>query len=466
MQFVDRTEELALLRRALSPANAPKFVVVYGRRRLGKSTLLRKVMGEEDVYFMAADLVEAMQIEMLQQQLARKYPAMARATFRSWEDILLMLNQVADHQFTLCLDEFPYLVKRSPSLPSLLQRVVDSKTLKYNIVICGSSQRMMQNMVLSQAEPLYGRANEIIDLQPIAATYLTDALGVDAVAAVEEHSVWGGVPRYWEIREEHPSLNEAIKRSFLSTTAPLYEEPKRLFLDDLTTSVQSESLLSVIASGARRISEIGSRMGKDTSALSAPIERLISMNYLTREIPFGENPKKSKRGLYRLKDPLMDFYYTFIVPNLSNIGRGRYGTVMDYVSERFDGYVARHWEYLCREAVSGNRLFGSRWGEAGRWWGKVPDNGQQGQPKFTEMEFDVVAESSDHTALLVGECKWTNPEMASELLAKLNDKIAHWPLAQGKKIIPVLFLKNLPKDNPQDMNLLLPADVLPLTYGD
>ena len=221
--------------------------------------------------------------------------------------------------------------------------------------------------------------------------------------------------------------------------------------------------MSVVATGANRLSEIAARMGREATALSAPIDRLIQMNYLRREVPFGDSPKKSKKGVYRINDPLMDFYYTFIIPNMSSIGRGRKGFVMEEIQSGFNEYVGRHWEHLCREAISGNRVYGYRWTEASRWWGTaMTDNG----PK--SMAFDVVAESSDGSALLVGECKWTNPEIAAELHRKLLNKISCFPYAKGKKIVPVLFLKHEPKDLDSSSELLIcyPQDVIKMAYGE
>lgn len=461
MDFLDRKNEIAELNRVLDTAMPPRLVVVFGRRRLGKSTLIKKVLTANDIYYMAGDLVEQVQRDMLKAQLAEKFPEMALPEFVSWESLFVMLNSVASGQFTLCLDEFPYMVKHSPELPSVLQRLVDSGKMKFNLIICGSSQRMMQNMILSPSEPLYGRAHAILNIQPIPIPFLKEALQLDAVATVEEYSVWGGVPRYWELREGFDNLQDAIRGTMLSTTSVLYDEPKRLFLDDMSATVQSESLLAVVAGGANKLSEIAARIGRDSTALSAPIDRLIQMHYLRREIPFGESPKKSKKGVYKINDPLVDFYYTFIVPHLSGIGRGRQAYVLEEIGLKFDEYVGRYWEYLCREAVSGNKAFGYRWGEASRWWGGVKT---VSGPR--ELEFDVVAESLDRKALLVGECKWTNPEIASELAKKLIEKASCLPISAGKIIVPVLFLKNKPKDSGEGLNVVLPEEVLSMVYGD
>lgn len=463
MEFLDRKEEIAELKRILNTETSPKFAVVYGRRRLGKSTLIKRVLSPDDVYYMAGDLVDNVQLEMLQELLSQKFQEIGMAKFAGWEELLLMLNRLASSQFTLCLDEFPYMVKHSPELPSILQKILDTKELKYNLVICGSSQRMMQEMVLGRSEPLYGRADAILDIRPIPLPYLQEGLHLDPISAIEEYCVWGGVPRYWELREEYSSLKEAIRATLLGPTTILYDEPKSLFLDDMNVTVQSESLMAVIAGGANRLSEIASRMRREATSLSAPLDRLIQMSYLRREIPFGESPKKSKRGIYRINDPMMDFYYSFIMPNMSSLGRGRKNFVMEEIERRFNGYVSRHWENLCRESVSGNSLYGYRWGEASRWWGTVASK-EKGA--YQKMEFDVMAESTDGKALLVGECKWSNPEVASEVHRKLMEKVSLLPLAQSREIVTVLFLKSTPKDTPADINILYPQDVIDTMYGD
>lgn len=463
MEFLDRNEEIAELNRVLNPEASSKFVVVFGRRRLGKSTLIKRVLTHRDVYYMAGDLVDNVQLEMLQDLLSQKFPEMAMVKFSGWEELLLMLNRLTTQQFTLCLDEFPYMVKHSVELPSVLQKILDTKALKYNIVVCGSSQRMMQEMILSQSEPLYGRADAILDVRPIPLPYLQDGLHLNSISTIEEYCVWGGVPRYWELREEYSSLKDAIRGMLLGPTTVLYDEPKRLFLDDMKVTVQSESLMAVVAAGANRLSEIASRMGREATSLSAPLDRLIQMSYLRREIPFGESPKKSKRGIYRINDQMMDFYYTYIMPNMSSLARGRKNFVMEEIELSFNEYVSRHWEHLCREAVSGNHLLGARWGEAMRWWGSVA-----GKEKGTyrEIEFDVVAESTDGKTILIGECKWTNPEIAYEVHRKLLEKVSLFPHANGKEIITVLFLKNAPKDSPDGINILYPQDVIKMMYGD
>lgn len=298
-----------------------------------------------------------------------------------------------------------------------------------------------------------------INLQPIPIPYLEEALRLDAVSTIEEYSIWGGVPRYWELREEYTDLNEALAGTMLSPIGVLYDEPKRLFLDDLTSAVQSESLMSVIATGANRLSEIASRIGRDSTALSAPLDKLIQMNFVRREIPFGENTKNSKKSLYKISDPFMNFYYTFIVPNLSNIGRGRKNLIIELINNHLGEYISGFWEYLCRESISGNKLFGKIWGEASRWWGSIKVNNV-----VKQLEFDLIAESMDGDSIMIGECKWTTPEIASVIINQLIEKAKLLPFATGKKLVPVLFLKSKPKDYiiDKEIKILYPEDIIKL----
>ena len=153
------------------------------------------------------------------------------------------VNYWTDEKYALCLDEFPYLVELSPELPSVLQKLIDKKQLKYNLVLCGSSQNMMYGLFLDSAAPLYGRADEIMRLAPIRLPYIKEALNLDAMNAIEEYAVLGGVPRYWELRENRNSLVDAIWHNILSVNWILYEEPVKLFQDDMKDIVKTSTIM-------------------------------------------------------------------------------------------------------------------------------------------------------------------------------------------------------------------------------
>ena len=194
MEFVDRKEETARLK---DVADRDKFslAVVYGRRRLGKSTLIKRILSDNDVYFLADRSEGQHQRALLAKVVAQVLPDFDKLTYPDWESMLRAINYRTERRFVLCLDEFPYLVEQSPELPSVLQKLIDEKQLKYNLVLCGSSQNMMYGLFLDATAPLYGRADEIMRLTPLRLPYIQEALGVDAIGAIEEYAVWGGVPR-------------------------------------------------------------------------------------------------------------------------------------------------------------------------------------------------------------------------------------------------------------------------------
>ncbi|CUQ00296.1 ATP-binding protein [Parabacteroides distasonis] len=455
MNFVDRIEETARLRDALSREKS-SLVVVYGRRRLGKSTLIKRVLSDGDVYFLADRSEGQHQRTLLAKVVAQVFPDFDKLTYPDWESLFRAVNYRTDKRFTLCLDEFPYLVEQSPELPSVLQKLVDEKQLKYNLVLCGSSQNMMYGLFLDSTAPLYGRADEIMRLTPIRLPYIQEALDLDAVSSVEEYAVWGGVPRYWELRENRNSLSDALWHNILSINGTLYEEPIKLFQDDVKDIVKTSTIMSYIGSGANRLSEIAARCNEPATNLSRPLKKLIDLGFLEKDVPFGIDEKNAKKSLYKIADPFMAFYYQFVVPNRSFIELGRRLPLEQALAAHFPEYVSMHWEKLCRDAVTGNMVNGIVYGKAKRWWGPVLNEDK----KPEQIEIDVMAESLDKKYLLVGECKWTNHENGKQLTAELLRKANLLPFAKNYKILPVLFLKNAPKDDVG--NAMFPENIVEL----
>ena len=455
INFVDRIEETARLRDALSREKS-SLVVVYGRRRLGKSTLIKRVLSDGDVYFLADRSEGQHQRTLLAKVVAQVFPDFDKLTYPDWESLFRAVNYRTDKRFTLCLDEFPYLVEQSPELPSVFQKLVDEKQLKYNLVLCGSSQNMMYGLFLDSTAPLYGRADEIMRLTPIRLPYIQEALDLDAVSSVEEYAVWGGVPRYWELRENRNSLSDALWHNILSINGTLYEEPIKLFQDDVKDIVKTSTIMSYIGSGANRLSEIAARCNEPATNLSRPLKKLIDLGFLEKDVPFGIDEKNAKKSLYKIADPFMAFYYQFVVPNRSFIELGRRLPLEQALAAHFPEYVSMHWEKLCRDAVTGNMVNGIVYGKAKRWWGPVLNEDK----KPEQIEIDVMAESLDKKYLLVGECKWTNHENGKQLTAELLRKANLLPFAKNYKILPVLFLKNAPKDDVG--NAMFPENIVEL----
>lgn len=455
MKFVDRIEETKRLKEALLREKAG-LVVVYGRRRLGKSTLIKRVLTDNDVYFLADRSEEQYQRTLLAKMVAQIYPDFDKVSYPDWESLFRAANYRANRRFTLCLDEFPYLVEQCPQLPSVLQKLVDEKQLNYNLLLCGSSQNMMYGLFFDSSAPLYGRADVILKLTPIRLPYIQSALKLSDVETIEEYAVWGGVPRYWELREFNASLHEALWQNIFSVNGTLYEEPVKLFQDDIKDVVKASTLMSYIGSGANRLSEFAARCNEPATNLSRPLKKLIDLGYLSKDVPFGIPEKNTKKSLYKIADPFMAFYYQFVVPNRSFIELQRPKPVEQALKAHFAEYVSLQWESLCRDAVTGNLIDGVLYGEAKRWWGAVLNEDK----KPEQVELDVVAESVDKKYLLVGECKWSAQENGKQLTAELLRKAKLLPFAKNHEIVPVLFLKSKPKEDVG--NALLPKQVIGL----
>lgn len=455
MKFVDRIDEATRLKDALAREKS-SLVVMYGRRRLGKSTLIKRVLSENDVYFLADRSEGQHQRALLAKVIAQVFPDFEKLSYPDWESMFRAVNYRTDKRFTLCLDEFPYLVEQSPELPSVLQKLVDEKQLKYNLVLCGSSQNMMYGLFLDSTAPLYGRADEIMRLTPIRLPYIQEALNLNAMNAIEEYAVWGGVPRYWELRENRISLDDAMWHNILSVNGALYEEPIKLLQDDIKDIVKTSTIMSYIGTGANRLSEIAARCNEPATNLSRPLKKLVDLGFLEKDVPFGIDEKNAKKSLYKIADPFMAFYYQFVVPNRSFIELGRRLPIEQALTAHFSESVNMQWEKLCRDAVTGNLVNGVVYGKAKRWWGSVLNEDK----KPEQVEFDVMAESLDKKSLLVGECKWTTGENDKQLTAALLRKANLLPFAKNYTIVPVLFLKNAPKGDSE--NVMLPEDVVEL----
>lgn len=458
-KLIDRGDELSRINMALGREDR-QFVVIYGRRRIGKSTLVKHIVNarQKSIYFLSDTSAESVQRFAFSKVVAAVIEDFDKVVYPDWESLFRSMNRQLSERILVCLDEFPYLVKSCGVLPSTLQKLLNEKELKFDLLLCGSSQQLMHGYVLNRQSPLYGLANEIIRMQPIPAQYMGEAMECDAIRAVEEYAVWGGVPRYWELRRDYPDMLTAIRKVLLDPQGPLIEEPQRLLRDDMRDTVQASSLLTIIGNGANKLSEIAARIGRDSSTISEPLSKLRDLGYVCREVPFGESPKKSKKGIYHINDSLLRFHYQFIVPYRSILELGRVDTVMQVIRTQLPQFIGQYWEMLCREYVSGNIIDGIAYNMASRWWGKIFPSGSSGGQM---VELDVVAESIDKKHVLIGECKWTHDEDAERLMDILKQKAEHLPFVKrGQEVHTVLFLKESPAHGGKGVWVILPSDVL------
>jgi len=451
LHFLNRMDEQKRLARALR-ADGGALAIVYGRRRCGKSTLIQRVVGRGCVYYLADQKEAALQMRDLAVEIDRIIPGFSLATYSGWDALLFNLNSRLDRCISLFLDEVPYLVQLSPELPSILQKYLDLPGVKkINIVLCGSSQRMMRGLVMGKAAPLYGRAVEILKIKPLSAGWIRRGLNLKGVEAVEAFSVWGGVPRYWELAAQFTEREEAVSELILDPNGVLHEEPMRLLMDDMRSAVQPYSLLSVMGQGCHRLSEISARLGKPATSILRPLLQLVDLGYVRRETPFGENSKSTKRSLYKLDDPFLIFYFKFLQPNKSQLEVRALSSVMAKIRKQFQQHVSGIWEELARASVASCQIGGYDWGAAKRWWGPGMDG--------TMVEIDGVAESLDGKALLVGEAKWSDaPLPVAEIKGRLLSAAKNCAFARGRSIVPVIWAKRGHKNI--DIPILTPDSVL------
>lgn len=435
LPFFDRDEESARLQR-LTSRREGALGVLYGRRRCGKSRLLREILPpERSVYYVGDDREGALQRASLAAEIGRLLPGFDRVTYPDWDAVLDRWWSEAPAGAVLALDEFPALVATAPELPSVLQRYVDRQSEQgLHVLLAGSSQRMMQGLVLDRTAPLFGRALEILRITPLAAGWIREALGLsDAVQAVESFAVWGGVPRYWELAAEHSDLESAVRSLVLSPLGVLYEEPSRLLLDDLRDTTQAASILSLIGQGCHRASEIAARLGKPATSLSRPLQRLLEMSLVDRQAPYGVSARTNKRTLYRIGDPFLGYWFRFVEPNRSRLEIRRIDAVEESIARRFAHHAAEIWEELARASAPRIDLAGERWGPASRWWGVGLDR--------KPLEVDLVAEGEDGDSLLIGEVKWSDRADPERLFRELENKAERLPFAKGRKVVLGLWLK-------------------------
>ncbi len=407
MRFLDRVNEVARLDR-LTNRRTGGLVVLYGRRRIGKTRLLLEWCAKHGGVYTVADLSSAeVQRSYFTQAVSRRLEGFGDLVFKDWRGLLSRLAGEATHtgwHGPLIFDELPYLVGPSPELPSVLQSWLDheARDARLVVAVAGSSQRMMQGLVLSSNAPLYGRASEILELSPLEPMYLREALGTGStVALVESFAAWGGVPRYWELASTlRGNAQSRVEQLVLDPLGPLHREPDRLLLEEVPSALEVRPVLDAIGAGAHRVSEIAGRIGRPATSMSRPLDRLRELGLARRETPFGEPERKSRRSLYKIDDPFFRLWFRTVAPHRAQLTAGSRPARAALLARYWDGLVSQAWEDLCRARIP--RLAPASalgklgpWGAASRWW-------KGGAP-----EWDAVSESVDGKRLLFGEVKWS-----------------------------------------------------------
>lgn len=413
MTFHDRADELGALDAAFeSPGHA--FYVVYGRRRVGKTELLKEFCTDRPhVYYLAAQEAELRQREKFVEQVAAAVDDRVPRV-DGWDDALEYLGEtLAEERLVVVLDEFPYLVEANDSLPSYVQSFVDEQLqhTESMLVLCGSSVSTMESEVLGHESPLYGRRTGQIDLQPFTFRQARDLIAGDLADAIRTYAVTGGTPMYLTLFDHERSLAENVKTTVLSPTAVLYNEPEFLLRTELRSPARYMSILEAIALGHATPNEISGAAGIDPGPLSRYLKTLRRLRLVDREIPVTASRKKSKRSRYRVADEFLRFWFRYVEPNRSSIEEAPDVVYEGTIEPDLSDHVAATFEGICREAVwEAIRRGGFEpYAEVGRWW-------------YGEDEIDIVGLAPDDDRILLAECKWTAEPVGHGLADRLRSK--------------------------------------------
>ena len=418
--FIGRKQELQFLEKQYSGTGG-KLVVLYGRRRVGKTETLHEFCkGKPHVFYSCREISDKLQLRSFSEKMLReKIPAADYIReFADWESALKSVLQLpyGDQKKLLIIDEFPYMCKGNDSIPSILQTLWDECLKDENVmlVLCGSAMSFIEKELLSEKNPLYGRATGIYKMDAMgfydAAQFFPTYSHRDKIMA---YAVLGGIPHYLRQFDPAISLEDNIKQNILTKGCVLYSEVEFLLRQELRETTLYNSIIEAVALGCTKLNDISVKsLVDDTSKTSVYLKNLIELEIIKREFSVNDGIKEranTNRGLYRLTDNFFRFWYAFVFTNISELESGDVDGVFDYsVKPVLHEFASLVFEDVCREYVrelqkSGKLPF--RYKTMGRWWGRTTVRRKDGT-EVQETEIDLLAVSQKSDQYLVGECKF------------------------------------------------------------
>lgn len=407
-KFIDRESETATLEREYA-RDGSSLVILYGRRRVGKTSLITKfINGKNALFFLASEESELQNRESFKRRAADfiNSDLLRYAAISSWDVIFkAIMDTEFDKKPIIVIDEFQYIGKSNPAFPSIFQRIWEEvlKNMSVMVILCGSLISMMESQTLNYDSPLYGRRTAQIRLKQIPFRYYGQFFPTRSEKElIEMYSVTGGVPKYIELFGECEDIYSAIKQNILNPSGYLYDEPHFLLQQEVSEIGSYFSLIRAIAAGNSKLSEIATVLETKTTNLTKYLKTLIGLDILEREVPVTEdNPEKSKRGLYKIRDNYIKFWFAFVYPNMSFLESGNSEIVMSKIRKGLvSNQIAFVYEDICREKMwklNAEGVWDFHFSKIGRYW----DN---------KTEIDIAALDPDGKNLILGECKyWTDP---------------------------------------------------------
>lgn len=446
MKFIGRRSELNTLENEY--ARSGGFVVVYGRRRVGKTTLIKEFIKDKTAfYFLATEETESQSISRFSGVIARATDNiyLKNANFTDWLDLFRIVSEYKpDEKKVLVIDEFPYLVKTNPAFPSILQNAWDEilKNANVMLILSGSLISMMQKHALSYDSPLYGRRTAQIRLLPLSFTEVYSEQSLTFEQAVEQYAVTGGVPKYLEFFSDSRPLEEQLVSAVFSKNGFLYEEPNFLLKSEALTAVNYFSVIRAIADGNHKLGKIAGVLGQDSFSLTPYLSTLTDLGFIEKRTPITEqNPEKSRKGLYFISDNFIRFWFRYVYPYKGELELENVQTVFDEMNKDFrKNFVAFTYEDICRNIFSElcrQKEISFVPSKIGSYWLNDLDS---------DTEIDVMAVDNKNRLLFAGECKYHEKPIDADVCFALKKKIENntdikkaYP---GYKIIYGIFSKS------------------------
>lgn len=416
-QFVDRELEIRTLEKEYAKKES-SLIVVYGRRRVGKTTLLSEFMkGKKAMYFLATQESEPLNRSAFQEKAAAFIgnELLAETSVDKWDTIFKAIVSCQWREKPiLIIDEFQYLGKANPAFPSVFQRIWDELLMKSHVmvILCGSLISMMVSQTLSYNSPLYGRRTAQIRLKQIPFRYCREFYpNLPRKEQIERYAVTGGVPKYIESFANCTDIFAGIEENILNRMGYLYEEPHFLLQQEVAEVGSYFSVLRAIAFGRTKLAEIASFMETKATDLTRTLKTLIELDLVQREVPITEeNPEKSKKGLYRITDYYIRFWFTMIYPNQGDVEQGNITYVIGKIRKSFvRSHAAFVYEDVCREELAARSDFPWHFSKIGRYWDK-------------NTEIDIVALNEEEGVILFGECKYWSDQVDADVFYQLQEK--------------------------------------------
>ncbi|MGM0510113.1 MAG: ATP-binding protein, partial [Thermoplasmatota archaeon] len=404
-QFVNRERELEWMEEQHSEDSA--FMIIYGRRRVGKTELIKEFVKEKGhVYYLATKKSERENIKDLQGQMAEYLDdeVFDDIEFDGWEPLFKEFLKRREEGVVIAVDEFPYLIELNDSVPSVFQKIWD-ENLKGNdvtLILCGSSIGMMETHVLGYKSPLYGRRTGQWKLKPFRFAELKEFFpDKDVEERLRFYSFLDGIPQYLDLMDADKNVDWNLKNKLMKKGAYLYEEAENLLVQEVRKLSNYFSILHAIAEGNTRYGEICNRAGLSKSLVSQYLKNLRDLHVVEKEFPVTQN-KESRNALYKLTDNYYDFWFEFIYSHRSMLEEGKIKKVLKNEEKNIKRHTSFVFEQVCREYLQGD------WDKVGRWWRKGE-------------EIDVAGLRGDDE-IIFGECKWSKNKVGVGVFYDLKEK--------------------------------------------